>query len=442
MQRIFTRREMMATGSTLAGGVLASRASAETAKPAILGGTPTHKGSRFQSWPIVGDNDVEGIVRVLKSGVWNRLSGPVTPKFEAAWAERLGAKYALATANGTSALFTALSALEIGPGDEVIVPVYTFAATINAVFLVHALPVFVDTDPETLQIDASKIDSSITGDTACLMPAHIGGSVADMDTILKVAKARNLHVVEDACQSPLAEWRHKKVATLGDLGCFSFQASKNLNSGEGGAVLTNSDTLIEEARSFHNNGRSAPGKPGQFARNGANLRLTEFQSSILLSQLSRLEDQSRTREQNAQYLSKQLAEIPGIKPAAMYEGCTRNAYHLYMFHYNKSAFADLPRSAFLKAMSAEGVPSSGGYTPLNDEPFIKNTLMSKGYRRIYGEKRLADHLDKIQCPVNDRVCGETVWFTQNMLLGPRSDMDAIAEAVRKIQAHAGAIAKL
>ncbi len=442
MHSRWTRRELIGGATTVGLTVASARKASAEGMPAILGGKPTHRGQKFSPWPIIGDTDVSGLVDVLKSGLWNRLNGPITPQFEKTWADRLGAKHAIATANGTSALFTALNALNVGPGDEVIVPPYTFAATVNAVLLTHALPVFVDTDRETLQIDARKIEASLSADTACLMPAHIGGSVADMDTILKLAKAKSLPVIEDACQSPLAEWRHKKVATLGDMGCFSFQASKNLNSGEGGAILTDNGTLIEECRSFHNNGRSAPGQPGLFSRNGCNLRITEFQAAILLSQLSRLEDQSRTREQNAQYLTKQLGEIPGIKPASMYEGCTRNAYHLYMFRYDPTAFANLPRAGFLKALSAEGIPGSGGYTPLTDEPFLKHTLQSKGYRRIYGEKRLADHLDRIKCPVNDRVCGETVWFTQTMLLGPHSDMDAIAEAIRKIQTHAGAIAKL
>jgi len=123
------------------------------------------------------------------------------------------------------------------------VPPYTFVATVNAVLLQHALPVFVDTDPETFQIDARKIEAALTDRTACLLPVHLGGAAADMDAILAIAKARKLPVVEDACQSHLAEWRGRKVGTLGDLGCFSFQASKNLNSGEGGAVVSNDDDL-------------------------------------------------------------------------------------------------------------------------------------------------------------------------------------------------------
>src|SRR5262249_28700700 len=158
-------------------------------------------------------------------------------------------------------------------------------------------------------------------------------------------------------------WKGRKVSTLGDLGCFSFQVSKNLNSGEGGAILTSDDRLAMECRSFQNNGRASVAGV-DYARNGANLRMTEFQAALLLAQLTRLEDQPRRREQNANYLTSLLREIPGIAPARMYEGCTRNAYHLYMLRYDPAAFEGLPRSTFIRALGAEGIPCSAGYSPL------------------------------------------------------------------------------
>src|SRR5262249_47609158 len=151
-----------------------------------------------------------------------------------------------------------------------------------------------------------------------IMPVHIGGSAADLDTILAISRKRNVPVIEDACQAHLAEWRSKKLSTLGALGCFSFQASKNLNSGEGGCVITNDDDYIERARSFHNNGRGKSGASFAYVRNGCNLRMTEFQAALLIEQLTRVEEQSRTREQNAAYLTSQMREIPGILPARMY----------------------------------------------------------------------------------------------------------------------------
>ncbi|NWF86135.1 MAG: DegT/DnrJ/EryC1/StrS family aminotransferase, partial [Bryobacteraceae bacterium] len=270
------------------------------------------------------------------------------------------------------------------------------------------------------------------------------GSAADLDTILAVAKKRNLPVVEDACQAHLGEWRGRKLGTWGTAGCFSFQASKNLNSGEGGAVLTDDEELAHKCYAFHTNGHNRRGSRFDFASLGAraaNLRLTEFQAGLLLAQMTRVEAQSRVREQNAQYLTRLLEQIPGIRPAKLHAGCTRSAYHLYMFRYQAEAFAGLPRSRFLEALRAEGVPCSSGYTPLNKQPFVKATLATRAYQRIYPPEVLKGWEERTQCPENERLCQEAVWFVQTMLLGPRSDMDCIADAVRKIQAHAAALAK-
>ncbi len=408
-------------------------------KPALLGGRPIRT-EPFPSWPWVRDNDEKLWMDVLRKGRWNRYGGSYAKQFEQTWANALGAKHCLATANGTSALFASLNALGVGPGDEVLVPPYTFVATINAVLLQHALPVFVDTDPESFQMDARKVEAAITPRTRCILPAHIGGNAADMDTILAVSKKHKLPVLEDACQAHLSEWRRQKLSTLGDLGCFSFQASKNLNSGEGGAILSNNQELIERCESFHNNGRPTSKASFSYVRNGCNLRMTEFQAALLLTQFARLEEQARTREQNAEHLTKQLHEIPGIAPARMYEGCTRNAYHLYMFRYDKTRFANLPRTRFLQAMKAEGVPCSGGYSPLNKEPFLKNTLDSRAYRKIYSDRELAQYEERNHCPANDQLCEQGVWLTQTMLLAGKSEMDQIAEAVRKIQAQAALLA--
>jgi perosamine synthetase len=250
-------------------------------------------------------------------------------------------------------------------------------------------------------------------------------------------------VIEDACQAHLAEWRGRKVGTYGRTGCFSFQASKNLNSGEGGAVLTDNEELVETCYRFHNNsrGRRNTGSDFSYRHTGANLRMTEFQAALLLAQMTRLEAQSRTRDENAAYLTKLFKQIPGITPARMYEGCTRNAYHLYMFRYDASRFAGLPRAAFLKALGAEGVPASSGYSPLNKEPFLETALSTPGMRKLYSKQQLDITLDRSRCPENDRLCSEAIWLTQTMLLGPRKDMDDVADAVRKVQAHAAQLVK-
>ena len=273
-----------------------------------------------------------------------------------------------------------------------LVPPYTFIATVNVVLLQHALPVFVDTDRETFQIDAKKIEERITPRTRCILPVHMGGASAEMDLILELARKHKLSVVEDACQSHLAEWRDQPVSTVGDIGCFSFQASKNLNCGEGGALITNNDELIARAERFHTNGGSV-GKadnPIPHRTNGCNLRMTEFQGALLAAQYDRVEEQAREREDNAGYLTSLFDEIDGISPARMHEGCTRNAYHLYMFRYDPQAFAGLPREGFVKALRAEGVHCSTGYRPLNKDKFLEHTFQSRAFRSIYSDKELSD----------------------------------------------------
>lgn len=436
------RRKMM-YGMALAGSMLRPRPTqSATAKPAILGGAPL-RSEKFPSWPVADDLEDKALLKVLHSGKWGRGNGSQVNRFEQDYAQLMGAKHCLAAANGTSALLIALNALGVQAGDEVVVPPYTFVATINAVLAMSALPVFVDSDPLTFQIDAKKIEAAITPRTVAILPVHLGGNVADVDAISAIASKRNLPVIEDACQSHLAEWKGKKVGTFGALGCFSFQASKNLNSGEGGAVLTNDSAIAERCFAYHNNsrGRTAPGYDFSYVGRGLNLRLTEFQAALLLAQMTRLSNQAGIREKNADYLTKQLKEIPGISPAQAYSGCTRNAYHLYMFRYDAAQFAGLPRAKFLKALSAEGIPASGGYSPLNKEPLLQNTIASRGFKRIYGEKALQEWQARSACPANDRLCSEAVWFTQTMLLGPRSDMDSIAAAIRKIQTHAAEVAR-
>lgn len=427
------RRSFLSAASAIAAGAVY----ASSERPALLGGKPVRT-EAFPSWPRFGAQEEQAMLDVLRSGKWFRGYGQNVNRFEKAYAELMGAKHCLATANGTSALIVSMSALGVGPGDEVVLPPYTFVACVNAILMLHALPVFADTDRATFQIDARTIEAAINDRTAAIMPVDLGGSMVDMDAVLAVARKHKLPVVEDACQAHLAEWRGRKAGTFGDTGCFSFQASKNLNSGEGGAILSDNEELVEKCHTFHNNGRGRKIDTYDFSyrARGANLRMMEFQAALLMAQMTRLEEQSKTREQNAQYLTSLLKEIPGILPARMYEGCTRNAYHLYMFRYRTEQFAGLPRSVFLQALRAEGIPASGGYAPLNKEPFIKNTLQSRAYRAIYSKERIARWEQRNRCPENDRLCEEAVWLTQNMLIGAQSDMEQVAEAVRKIQAHA------
>lgn len=420
------RRTFLATS---AAGV----AVASTDKPAILGGTPVRK-TPFPSWPIAGQEEEKAILAVLRSGRWNRASA--VERFEQEYAKRVGVPGCLATANGTSALLSGLHASGIGRGDEVIIPPYTFVATVNVVLETGAIPVFVDTDIETFQIDAKKIEAAITPRTRAILPVHLGGNVPDMDAIGGIAQKHKLAVLEDACQAHLSEWKGKHVGSLGTWGAFSFQASKNLNSGEGGALVSTDPEVIERGFTFHNNGRDRKGGSGfVYTTQGLNLRLAEFQAAVLLSQMTRLEAQSQRRSANAAQLTGLLKQIPGIQPARQHEGCTRNAYHLYMFRYDPAAFSGLPRAKFLEAMQAEGVSASSGYSPLNREPFLAATIA-----RNYGKQQSKEWSGRNDCPMNDRLCNEAVWLTQTKLLGTSQDMENIASAVSRIQRFAGEIA--
>jgi dTDP-4-amino-4,6-dideoxygalactose transaminase len=210
-------------------------------------------------------------------------------------------------------------------------------------------------------------------------------------------------------------------------------------------VLTNNKEFAENCSNFHNQGRAKAVSGYNFTYSGtrgSNLRLSEFQGNLLVAQMTRVVEQTNRRTENANYLTKLLKEIPGIQPARLYDGVTRSAYHLYMFRYDKAQFAGLDRAKFMAAMGKEGVPCSGGYGVMNKDEYVSGLAKNKHFLKIYGEKRMGEWLEQNQnCPQNEKLCGQAVWFTQNMLLGPRADMERIAEAIRKIQAHAGALAK-
>jgi dTDP-4-amino-4,6-dideoxygalactose transaminase len=395
-----------------------------------------HSGSKaVVDWPVWDQREETSLSDVLNSGQWGCAGGGRrVPEFEAAFAKTMKARYCVATASGTTALLTALGALGIGPGDEVVLPPYTFVATFNVITNSYALPVFVDTDLETFQIDPKKIPAAITPNTKLLMPVHIGGSPADLDAVNTVAKTHNIPVLEDACQAVLAELHGQPVGTIGLGGCFSFQASKNLNSGEGGAVLTNDEAFANLCYNFHTPGG---GKPGASSGRGANYRLTEFQGGLLLAQMTRLEEQAKLRDANAAYLTELLKKIPGLAPARLVNGCTRSAWHLYMFRYEKQHFAGLPRARFLEELGKAGIGASGGYGPLDKSGHVRALAANPHYQRLYGKERMARWAEANQCPVNDQLCEQGVWFTQTKLLTNRGEMERIAEAIAGIQKRAG-----
>jgi len=415
---------------------------ADAGKPALLGGQPAHTGG-WPKWPEWRREWEPDVLDVLRSGHWCRAGGGgKVPEFEEAWAKLLGAKKALATASGTTALITALYAVGVDAGDEVICSPYTFIATYNSILIQKALPVFADTNPETLTMCPKSIESRITDRTKAILPVHIYGMPCYMDEINAIAKKHKLAVVEDACQAWLAEYKGRKCGVLGDLGCFSFQNSKHIPAGEGGAITGMDERLIDKCHSYHNCGR-AFGKntgTGSFTR-GNNFRMMHYQASILLSQFDKLQKETARRQANADHLIAGLKEIGGVAPARLPEN-SRAVWHLFPMRYDASQFNGLPKSKFIQAMNKEGIPCSAGYHEQYYDGLLDEAINSTGFKRLWSEKRLKEYRDSFkELKGNAQVCATTVCIPQTVLLADRSAMDHILDAIRKIKAYSAELAK-
>jgi dTDP-4-amino-4,6-dideoxygalactose transaminase len=414
---------------------------AEASKPALLGGTPVHQGG-WAKWPQWREAWEPEVLKVFRSGHWFRGSDGHVEEFERGYAQLLGAKRCLATASGTTALIVSLHVMDVDAGDEVIVSPYTFNASFNAILSKTALPVFADTDPATLTMAPASIASRITERTRAIMPVHIFGMPCDMDPINAIAREHKLAVVEDACQAWLAEYKGRKCGTLGDLGCFSFQESKHIPSGEGGAITGMSDELLDKCNSYHNCGRACGTFKGNgsFTR-GSNYRMTQAQAVILAQQFDKLVKETAVRRANADYLSANLGQIPGITPVRLPEN-SRAVWHLYPFRYDAAQFNGLSRDKFARALSAEGIPCGSVYHEQYYDGMLDEAIASRGFKRLWSAERLKAYRDSFQeLKGTKQVCETTVAMTQNMLLADRGDMDQIIEAIRKIKAHSAALAK-
>ena len=290
-----------------------------------------------------------------------------------------------------------------------------------------------------------KLEAKITPNTRAILAVHILGLPSDMIRINEIAEKHNLIVVEDACQGWLAEINGKKLGTFGKAGCFSFQNSKNIPMGEGGAIVSDDEDFIDRCFSYHNYGNAYGSLVGTVGSGavmvGTKLRLTEYQAAIGLAQLERLEDQTKKRSENAEALRGMIAQIPGIKPYVLYPEVTRASFHLFPFRYKQEEFKGLDRGKFLAALRAEGVPCSSGYTPLNTMPYLKNGFESKNFKRFYSAEQLEykKYESENRCPLNDQLCNEAVWIPQNVLLGSANDMTNIATAIEKVHSNAEAL---
>ena len=437
----YTRREILAAAS--AGALLSLTAATpfkafaivnrENSRLAVRGGSPVRTAA-WPDWPVWDEAADRDMLEMLRSGKWWRGDGGHVEEFEKQYAEMIGAEYCLATASGTMALITSLHVLGVDAGDEVIVSPYTFIASYNVIFDRKALPVFADTDPETFLINPAGIEEKITDRTRAILPVHIYGLPVDMDSVNSIARKHNLFVIEDACQAWLAEYKGKKCGTLGDLGCFSFQNSKHIPTGEGGAITGENEGIMDRCHAHHNCGRpygSVKATSG-YPIVGSNRRMAQYQAVMLLSQMKRARKDADIRLANAKYLDSKLKDIPGIIPYKLAPGATRSAYHMYPFRYKKEYFNNAPRAKFMAALQAEGIPCSEGYGPQYRDGLIDEAISCRGFKRLFPESRLKDYKEQMHLPGNEQLCGEAVCIYQSLLLAGKNDMDDIVNAVTKI----------
>lgn len=403
-------------------------------KLALLGGKPA-KTTPTPDWPYYDETEKQALLQVLESRVWWRTPGSQTLAFEGEFAAYHQAKYGVAVTNGTAALEVAIAALGIGPGDEVILPDFTFVATASAVLAAGAMPVLVDCTPDTYCIDPVLAEIAITSNTKAIIAVHMGGHPADLDALLEICRRHKLALIEDCAHAHGSEWKGHRVGAIGDVGTFSFQASKLLTAGEGGMILTNSPDVERSVRSIHDCGRL----PGEWFYShfmyGSNYRLSEWQGAVLRCQLSRAEGQRAIRSHNTAYLDRELLEINGLTPQEADPRCTCNGHYAYIFHYDKAAFNDIPIQRFVEALNAEGVPTQASYPPLHGLDVFRSGQFRK---RLSGAQAEADFpFLRAEFPNTNRAAWETVWLPQPLLLGSQEDMELVLEAIRKIQLSAG-----
>jgi dTDP-4-amino-4,6-dideoxygalactose transaminase len=367
-------------------------------------------------------------------------------RFERDFARAHDCEYGITTTNGTVSMEIALRAAGVKPGDEVIVPAYTFVATATAPLMVGAVPIFVDIEPETYNIDMDRVAEAITPRTRAIIPVHWAGQPCDMDRLKALAEKHGIVVLEDAAHAHGSSYKGRHVGAIGHLGSFSFQASKTMTAGEGGIITTNDAGLAARCESLVWAGRH-PGQPWYCHYElASNARMTEFQAAVLSVQLARLDDQVRLRMSNAKVLDSLLGQIDGVRPLVQRPTTTKNSYYLYMFRYDPRAFSGLTKSRFIDALHAEGITTaSTGYI----WPLYRNPMFTE--RHFWGgpfplESELYDrNIDygafASACPVAETACAsEAVWITHETLLADEQDMYDIAAAVGKIQRHADGLA--
>ena len=408
----------------------------EAGKLAILGGTPVAPAKQWPSWPYVDEKVVEEVVKTTRSGIWCRIQSAngTVPTFEKELANLYGIKTSVSTGSGTQALNTVVEALDLGPGDEIITSPYTDPGTIQSILVSRALPVMADLDTESFQLDPDDVERKITKNTRALMPVHMMGQPCNMQRIMEIAKKHNLKVIEDSCQAIMAEYQGKKVGLIGDAGCLSFQTSKVFCCGEGGAIMSSNEELMDKCYTVMNHGTA---KSGRTTVIGSKYRMNEFEAAVLLGQMPGLKERHDIRNRNAKYITENLKDIPGLIPQKIYEGTTAGSYYIYAWAYKKDKWNNAPRDKFLKALSAEGISLSPYIANgLHREPWTDHIQTLAEYKTMFGTARLKKFREELNLPKCDQVCDEMVMlWASGPLIGSLADMDDLINGIKKVYAN-------
>jgi len=395
---------------------------------AVSGGKPAVTRSA-PNWPVSGDLEAAWMEAVVRSGNWSWI-GPHETAFCSEYAGFIGSKYCLCMANGTVTLQCALQAVGVEPGDEVIIPGLTWVATMQAALDVGANVVLVDIDPETLSIDPKAVEKAVTAKTKAIVPVHLYGCMCDMDAIMAIAVKHNLKVVEDVAHQHGSRWRNKGAGAIGDVGSFSFQQSKILTSGEGGAVTCNDEAYYKIMHALKQVGFAPDMIPGNHY--GHNYRITEMQAVLLRGGLSRLKEQNRIREENVAYIAETLKKEGGpLRVARRDPRITHQAYYALTLGYDAKMAENLPRPAYIHALRAEGCFVGGTYAAVYSNPLMN--LYDKTSPVPYRNQKKIQDYRSLKLPNVEKAVNETaVTLAHTHLLGARAYVEELISAVRKV----------
>jgi dTDP-4-amino-4,6-dideoxygalactose transaminase len=396
------------------------------AKLAFEGGPPITKTKFPNPYPLIGKEEIGAVLSVLRSKKLSGYPGPKTLEFEKKYAKYHGVKHAMATNCGTSALALGLYAAGIGFGDEVIVPPYTFVASASSMLQCNAVPVFADINLDTMTLDPAKVEEKITNRTKAIMPVHLYGLPCDMDPLLEIAKCHDLLVIEDCAQAHAAAYKGRLIGTIGDVGCFSFQISKNMMTAEGGMVITDRDDIAERARTLRCTGSADRG----IVQMGLRVDMSEMQAVLGIIQLKKLDGFTRKRVNNAAYLTKNLQGIRGIRPPVV-PSYAKHVYHIYVWQINEGELS-CSKGQFVKALCAEGIPASPIYgRPLYEEPVFKERIgRGGGFPYKYLEGREVEY-EGGSCPNAERACKTAVGVYLSPAYTTR-ELGWVVKAVKKV----------